>query len=655
MEHTVSLDVIQNCEFKILQYIRDVCERNGLRYYLAYGTLIGAVRHQGFIPWDDDMDIHMPRQDFLKFVEIVTKNPHPYYRLLSKETSDKYSYVFAKVSDTRTRLKPHGAWIEKQQLGLYVDIFILDGAGDSQEEAEAAYLDAYAVYLRYRKAVTPMFYTGKKNRRTTFSEWVHAIPEKSAGARYWMDQHEALCTQKNYDACNYVAALGAGTPKASRNVWPRDCFGEGTDVLFNGETFRAPADWDAVLTPEYGDYMELPPPKKRRPQHKYTIEIPDPEVLAELSSGSTTETSSQKRPCTEEDRHMRKKDFKENSPDFPIDFVVLWVDGSDPEWQKEKNKYQYNNASATDSRDSRYRDWNLLKYWFRGVEKFAPWVNRVYFVTCGHVPEWLNLSAPKLVHVKHSDYMPPEYLPTFSSHPIELNLHRIADLSEHFVYFNDDMFLLRPVSRELFFRDSLPVYPNEIRPITPIPRDIAMANIYVNDINIINSRFDVSETLLDKKRWFSLRTHTVKAAFNNLLFHRHYARDWFIGFRTAHFAAPTLKSSLKMLWEEEPGILDATSRRKFRDPRDINQYILRYWYYATNRFAPEKPEKIGKYFGIKEENIGRVAGIIKGQEYPQICINDIIPDSAGDILQRAQEEIHSAFESILPEKSSFEK
>lgn len=94
----------------------------------------------------------------------------------------------------------------------------------------------------------------------------------------------------------------------------------------------------------------------------------------------------------------------------------------------------------------------ILQYWFRGVEKFAPWVNRIYFVTWGHIPSWLNLSHPKLKVVRHEEFIPTDYLPTFSSHPIELNLHRIKGLSERFVYFNDDTFLIRPVLQEDFFQ-----------------------------------------------------------------------------------------------------------------------------------------------------------------------------------------------------------
>ena len=77
-----------------------------------------------------------------------------------------------------------------------------------------------------------------------------------------------------------------------------------------------------------------------------------------------------------------------------IDFVVMWVDGNDPEWQKKKNKYDVN--AKSDGSIYRYRDWDLLQYWFRGVEKFAPWVNKIYFITWGHLPKWLNRIIQKL-------------------------------------------------------------------------------------------------------------------------------------------------------------------------------------------------------------------------------------------------------------------
>ena len=128
----------------------------------------------------------------------------------------------------------------------------------------------------------------------------------------------------------------------------------------------------------------------------------------------------------------------------PIDIVIPWVDGSDPVWQADHAKYRA--SKSADNHPARYREWGLFRYWFRGIEQNAPWVRKVHLLTYGHLPAWLEPDHPKLHIVNHRDFIPEEYLPTFSSHAIELNMHRIPDLAEHFLYFNDDVFLGRPVT-----------------------------------------------------------------------------------------------------------------------------------------------------------------------------------------------------------------
>ena len=124
-----------------------------------------------------------------------------------------------------------------------------------------------------------------------------------------------------------------------------------------------------------------------------------------------------------------------------IDFVLPWVDGADLDWLAQKRKYEnsgepMSKSDADANADCRYRDFGLMRYWFRSVERYAPWVRKVFFVTCGQKPEWLDESCPRLRLVNHADYIPADYLPTFQSNTIELNLHRIPGLSERFVLFN---------------------------------------------------------------------------------------------------------------------------------------------------------------------------------------------------------------------------
>lgn len=137
-----------------------------------------------------------------------------------------------------------------------------------------------------------------------------------------------------------------------------------------------------------------------------------------------------------------------------IDFVITWVDPEDPEWIAEKALYTDTNANNTDN--VRYRNWDTLRYWFRGVEQYAPWVHKIFFVTYGHLPQWLNTRNPKLNIIKHSDYIPGAYLPTFNSHVIENHMHLIPGLSDRFVYFNDDMFIVRKTHPTDFFKQGKP-------------------------------------------------------------------------------------------------------------------------------------------------------------------------------------------------------
>lgn len=324
-----------------------------------------------------------------------------------------------------------------------------------------------------------------------------------------------------------------------------------------------------------------------------------------------------------------------------IDFVIIWVDGNDPEWQKEKAKYSPN--KNTDSRNIRYRDWDNLKYWFRGVEKFAPWVNKVYFVTCGHYPEWLNKENPKLVCVKHSDYMPKEYLPTFSSIPIELNIHRIKELSEQFVYFNDDMFITNNVEEEDFFKNGKPVDMAVLNPVTADDK-IYSFNLY-NDISIINQHFNKKELLKNNLSNF-LNIRYGKYNIRTLL-----CLPWnkILGFFEPHHCNSYLKSTFKTVWEKEYNILNESSMHKFRNPDDVNQYIFKYWQYCTNAFSPKKNQK--KLITTKSTT-DTICKIIE-QKNKFLCINDVA--STSDEFEIQKNAVIKSFEKILPEKSSFEK
>lgn len=324
-----------------------------------------------------------------------------------------------------------------------------------------------------------------------------------------------------------------------------------------------------------------------------------------------------------------------------IDIVIPWVDGNDPAWEKEKKKYE--DGLEGDKRIIRYRDWEMLPFWFRGIEKFAPWVRKIHFITYGHLPKWLNRKHEKLNIVKHSDYIPSQYLPTFSSHPIELNMHRIKDLSEQFIYFNDDLFLISPVKPEDFFVDGLPK-DCALEAIHQF-RKGGIDHIVANNLEIINANFDKSKVIKKNyRKWYSLKYK--KGLLKNLYF---IPCKNFVGFENPHIAFPFLRSTFEELWEKEYDILDKTCSNKFRSISDVNQWLARYWQLTSGNFIPRKIG-LGKFFviGKDDENI---EDAILNQKYGMICLSD---DDENINFDVEKEKICSYFERILPEKSSFE-
>ena len=253
-----------------------------------------------------------------------------------------------------------------------------------------------------------------------------------------------------------------------------------------------------------------------------------------------------------------------------IDFVLPWVDGSDSAWIKQRNEYL--GIKNDQTQDSRFRDWENLQYWFRGVEKFAPWVNHIYFVTWGHIPSWLNTDHPKLTVVKHEDYIPKQYLPTFSSHPIELNMHRIRGLSEQFVYFNDDTFIINKMEPEDFFRNGLP---RDYCIETALVQDDInnpFACILMNNAALVNMHYSKREVIgRNWKKWF----HPAygKMVFRNMLMLPY--RE-FSSFKYSHISSSFLKSTFEEVWREEGEVLDRVCRTRFRSPGDVNQYVMIY-------------------------------------------------------------------------------
>ncbi|EKO5893683.1 Stealth CR1 domain-containing protein [Enterococcus faecium] len=327
-----------------------------------------------------------------------------------------------------------------------------------------------------------------------------------------------------------------------------------------------------------------------------------------------------------------------------IDFVVTWVDSTDPKWLKEKNKY-FKEKFMEDvlNDESKFRDWDFFKYWFRSLEINTPWVNKVHLVTCGHIPEWLNNSHPKLNIVSHNDILPKSSLPTFNSQAIELCLHKIEDLSENFVYFNDDMFVNAFCEEKDFFENSLPKDYGIFNVISPSYGGIEHA--IVNNLEIINKYFEKKSVLkrnVNKFFNFSYGKDNLRNIF--LL-------PWnkFTGFYEPHSAISLKKSSFEKVWDKENAYLTKTVHSKFRSKEDLNFWVVRYWQICTGKFSPQKIG-ISKMYYLSDNSSSLVKDI-KDSKHKLICLND-----SSDVknFSKVKDEVSSAFEKKYPAKSSFE-
>ncbi|MCI5648714.1 MAG: Stealth CR1 domain-containing protein [Fusicatenibacter sp.] len=329
----------------------------------------------------------------------------------------------------------------------------------------------------------------------------------------------------------------------------------------------------------------------------------------------------------------------------PIDFVVLWVDGSDPAWQQERARYCPQSVNNGNS-ENRYRDWDLMRYWFRGVETYAPWVHRIFFVTNGQVPAWMNLRHPKLRLVKHSDYIPENDLPTFNSNVIELHLHRIPDLAEHFVLFNDDMFLTSPVKPEDFFRDGLPCEMALMDLATaPGPED-CLPHMLINNFSLINRHFQKKEVMRRNWRKFFTLKYGKELVRNLCLVPFQY----FSCFRDSHLPTSYRKSTFVKVWQEEGELLDQCSHNRFRSKSDLTHWLMKCWQICEGMFVP-RSIRWGRHFELWEDDIEGICSSIQSGRYHAVCLNDSKMEIDFDSVQK---KLSESFETILPVRSSYE-
>jgi hypothetical protein len=342
---------------------------------------------------------------------------------------------------------------------------------------------------------------------------------------------------------------------------------------------------------------------------------------------------------------------------LPIDAVITWVDGNDPIWLNELEGYRPK-LVGDESSSAKFRDWDTLRYIFRGIEEFMPWVRKIHFVTYGHLPKWMNIKNPKLHIVSHKDIFDDlSVLPTYNSNSIEFNFLNIDDLAEQFIYFNDDMLVLQSTPRDRMFiggkpRDFL---------IQTIPRrgwvyynffsNVAWRYNLNNNVALINEHFDKKESIKRHKECYYNDIYGVvgnlKNRISNLFGKYHY-------FEHYHQAQPFLKSVWQEAMDKNRAKIDMTISHRFRDRSGITAYLFRYWHLVSGNFVPhnEKDYTIRDLQSI--ENIKEICTLLLEDRYRFVCLNDESHNMSDEEFMIGKEILNGALQKILPSKSSYE-
>ena len=252
----IGLEEVKKIQVEILKEVTRFCEDNGLRYFLAYGTLLGAVRHKGYIPWDDDIDIHMPRPDYEKFLELYSKKEGARYEVVTHEKDKNYHVPFAKIYLKGTLVSEY--FYKQSVFGVYIDIFPLDGIKSRWQ----AYLCGQGVRCMYIK--TFKFCEGLSIARK-LRLMVTKLILLPLSSHFILKTMRSIATKYNYQDCEYVCSFGSRT--ALREILPRTVFDEHVFLHFEGSEYRAPKGYDTYLTYKYGNYMQLPPVDKQVSTH----------------------------------------------------------------------------------------------------------------------------------------------------------------------------------------------------------------------------------------------------------------------------------------------------------------------------------------------------------------------------------------------------
>ncbi len=271
MDKEISISEFKSIAYGVLEYFKFVCEKYGIFYSLSFGTVLGAVRHNGFIPWDDDIDVCVMRQDYTKLIDAFNRENNQQFKVVCTEIDPNYSLPHMKVIDTRTILYQEGRR-NNYQLGIWIDVFALDNVPDDLDERRK-YIQKLE---RYQDIWTLLEYKSN-NEHLKIKSYSRQILKKLRAIvhRYdsfkWARKLEKLSKKYQNVKTKEVGVLSFFPYDRNKSIFDRDFILKTTPHLFEHSEFPIPSDYDTYLTKVYGNYMELPPVEKRVTHHNYKV------------------------------------------------------------------------------------------------------------------------------------------------------------------------------------------------------------------------------------------------------------------------------------------------------------------------------------------------------------------------------------------------
>jgi lipopolysaccharide cholinephosphotransferase len=259
----LTLPEIKEIELEILKVFHDFCQENNIRYFISHGTLLGTIRYKGFIPWDDDVDVLVPREDYNRLLALFKDSER--YQLFSFEKNEEFLFPYAKLCDMTTR-KIENGMEDGLAVGLDMDIFPLDAWGNDLKKAQKE-------VKRQKRAVfclglTKLDKAASANPLKRFVKAILMVFCKMRGSKYYVRKIMKETARHPYEGSAYLGSK-AWNVYGERDILPAEVFDHPIEVEFEGYTFRAPVGYDAFLSSLYGNYLPEPPPEKRKTHHNF--------------------------------------------------------------------------------------------------------------------------------------------------------------------------------------------------------------------------------------------------------------------------------------------------------------------------------------------------------------------------------------------------